>query len=177
MHPFFTIGHSTRSTEEFVSLLQQSEIRHLIDVRTVPRSRTNPQFNPDSLSEILASYQIGYHHIAALGGLRGRQNPVDSSANALWRNQSFHNYADYAQSGAFRDGLQQLIDLSTTGPAATMCAEAVWWRCHRRIIADYLLTRGFSVFHIMGPDKVLPATLTPGAMASGDGVSYPGSGH
>jgi len=177
MHPFFTIGHSTRSPEEFVALLQQSEILYLVDVRTVPRSRTNPQFNNDPLSELLASYQIRYHHVAALGGLRGRQKPADSSANALWRNQSFHNYADYAQSEAFRDGLQQLIDLGSTGRAAIMCAEAVWWRCHRRIIADHLLTRGFSVFHIMGPGKVPPATMTPGAMASGDGVSYPGSAH
>ncbi len=174
MQPFFTIGHSTRSTKEFAALLQQSEIRYLVDVRTVPRSRTNPQFNPHPLAESLAPYQIGYQHIAALGGLRGRQKPADESANALWRNQSFRNYADYTQSDAFREGLGQLIELGTTGRAAIMCAEAVWWRCHRRIIADYLLTRGFSVFHIMGPDSVPPATLTPGAVASGDGLIYPG---
>ncbi len=175
MHPFFTIGHSTRSTEEFVALLQQSEVRHLVDVRTVPRSRTNPQFNPDPLAESLAPYQIGYRHIAALGGLRGRQKSADQSANALWRNQSFRNYADYAQSDAFCEGVEQLIELGGTGRAAIMCAEAVWWRCHRRIIADHLLARGHGVFHIMGPDTVPPATLTPGAMAQGDRVTYPGA--
>jgi Uncharacterized conserved protein len=175
MHPFFTIGHSTRSIEEFTSLLQQSEIRHLVDVRTVPRSRTNPQFNPDSLAGSLAPYQIGYQHIAALGGLRGKQKPPDASANALWRNQSFRNYADYAQSDAFREGLEQLVELGSTGRAAIMCAEAVWWRCHRRIIADHLLARGHNVFHIMGPADVPPATLTPGAVVNGDRVLYPGA--
>lgn len=173
MHPFFTIGHSTRSIEEFVSLLQQSEVRHLVDVRTVPRSRTNPQFNPDVLVETLAPYQINYQHIAALGGLRRRQRSSSGTTNALWRNQSFRNYADYAQSDDFRTGLQQLIDLGCTGRAATMCAEAVWWRCHRRIIADHLLVRGFSVFHIMGSDNVSPATLTPGAAISSDRIMYP----
>ncbi|MFD2647633.1 DUF488 family protein [Devosia albogilva] len=174
MQPFFTIGHSTRSLEEFAALLRQSDIRHLVDVRTVPRSRTNPQFNLDTLGASLAPYQIGYGHIAGLGGLRGRQKPADESANALWRNQSFRNYADYTQSDAFREGLGQLIELGTTGRAAIMCAEAVWWRCHRRIIADHLLARGFSVFHIMGPDDVPAATLTPGAMVGGNGVTYPG---
>jgi uncharacterized protein (DUF488 family) len=173
MHPFFTIGHSTRSTAEFVDLLQDSGIRQLADVRTVPRSRTNPQFNPETLSASLATYQIGHVHLPALGGLRSRQKQVPDSLNALWQNQSFRNYADYAQTPAFREGLQQLLELGTTGRVAIMCAEAVWWRCHRRIIADYLLARGLPVFHILGPQHVTAATLTPGAVVRGDDVTYP----
>ncbi|MBD8064811.1 DUF488 domain-containing protein [Devosia sp. PTR5] len=173
MNPFFTIGHSTRTIEEFAALLQQSEIRHLVDVRTVPRSRTNPQFNLDAMEGNLAPYQITYRHIAQLGGLRGRQKQVESSANALWRNQSFRNYADYAQTAKFRSGLDELIEVGETGRTAMMCAEAVWWRCHRRIIADNLLARGFEVFHIMGEGNVPPATLTPGAVCRDGGVLYP----
>ena len=173
MQPFFTIGHSTRSTEEFIALLQQSEIRQLADVRTVPRSRTNPQFNPETLAASLAGYQIGHAHLTALGGLRGRQQQVPDALNALWQNRSFRNYADYAQTPPFREGLQQLLELGATGRVAIMCAEAVWWRCHRRIIADFLLARGLAVFHILGPQNVTPATLTPGAVVSGETVTYP----
>lgn len=173
MKPFFTIGHSTRSVEEFVTLLQQSEISLLVDVRTVPRSRTNPQFNLDTLGDTLAPYQIDYTHIAELGGLRGRQKDAESSSSALWRNKSFRNYAEYAQSPAFRSGLQTLQALGTRSTCAIMCAEAVWWRCHRRIIADYLLAGGLPVFHIMGPGSVSPATITPGAVIDQDRVLYP----
>ncbi len=173
MHPFFTIGHSTRSIEEFVELLQQSEIRFLVDVRTVPRSRTNPQFNAPTLAASLAPCQIGYSHIAGLGGLRGRQKQVEESMNDLWQNQSFRNYADYTQTPAFQEGLQQLLELGAMGRTAIMCAEAVWWRCHRRIIADHLLARGLTVFHILGPQDVPPATLTPGAVVTADSVTYP----
>lgn len=173
MRPFFTIGHSTRSLEEFVTLLQQSEIGLVVDVRTVPRSRTNPQFNLDTLGDALAPYQIGYTHIAELGGLRGRQKNAESSSSALWRNKSFRNYAEYAQSTAFRSGLLKLQELGTKNTCAIMCAEAVWWRCHRRIIADYLLAAGLPVFHIMGLASVSPATMTPGAVLDHDLVLYP----
>jgi len=173
MHPFFTIGHSTRSIEEFAALLQQSDVRHVADVRTVPRSRTNPQFNADTLPASLAPYQLGYDHITELGGLRGRQKLVDDATDALWHNPSFRNYADYAQCDAFRTGLDELLDLGATGRTAIMCAEAVWWRCHRRIIADHLLARGLSVSHIMGTGDVPLATLTPGAVVTGDRVTYP----
>ena len=172
-YPFFTIGHSTRSIEEFVSLLQHSQIKYLVDVRTVPRSRTNPQFNLDVLGATLQEYQIAYCHIAALGGLRGKQRQFPHAEGRFWRNQSFQNYADYSQTPEFRAGLQQLIDLAETGQSAIMCAEAVWWRCHRRIIADYLLAKGEAVFHIMGEEQVTSASLTRGAKIEGDKVIYP----
>jgi uncharacterized protein (DUF488 family) len=143
----------------------------------MPRSRTNPQFNADSLPQSLAEVQIGYVHIAPLGGLRGRQKPPETSTNAYWRVKSFRNYADYAQGPVFAAGLAELRRLGAERSCAIMCAEAVWWRCHRRIIADYLLAAGEAVFHILGPDKVEPATLTPGARPRGDGIiDYPADG-
>jgi uncharacterized protein (DUF488 family) len=174
-NPICTIGHSTRTIPEFVDLLREANVRLVVDVRTVPRSRTNPQFNRDALPESLAGYQIGYEHVAELGGLRGKQHEVARSPNAYWENKSFRNYADYALSDNFRIGLARLRNLGNNGVAAVMCAEAVWWRCHRRIIADYLLAPGCPVFHILGPGKVEPATLTPGARLSEDGIVYPAS--
>ncbi len=143
-HPFFTIGHSTRSVPEFVELLRSAEVRLVVDVRTVPRSRTNPQFNRDVLPESLTAYQIAYEHIAELGGLRGRQRLAEPSPNGFWENGSFRNYADYALSESFAAGLVRLRELGAERRTAIMCAEAVWWRCHRRIIADYLLAAGRS---------------------------------
>ena len=173
-YPFFTIGHSTRSIEEFASLLQHSEIKYLVDVRTVPRSRTNPQFNLDVLGTTLQEYQIAYCHIAGLGGLRGKQRQFPHAEGRFWRNQSFQNYADYSQTPEFRAGLQQLIDLAETGQSAIMCAEAVWWRCHRRIIADYLIAGGEAVLHIMDQGRHDPAHLTPGAVIQPDRtILYP----
>ena len=148
--PFFTIGHSTRALSELVDLLQSQQVRLLVDVRTVPRSRSNPQYNRDALPTSLAQYLIGYEHIAALGGLRGKKQDVAPGANAFWQNQSFHNYADYALSDAFHAGLARLRELGHERRCAIMCAEAVWWRCHRRIIADYLIAAGETVFHILG---------------------------
>lgn len=172
--PFFTIGHSTRSVEDFVDLLRTAEVRHVADVRTVPRSRTNPQYNCDVLRETLAAYQIGCIHIAALGGLRGRTGDIPPAVNAFWKNQSFHNYADYAMTGAFGRGLDQLRELGHARCCAVMCAEALWWRCHRRIIADYLLARGEAVFHILASGKVAAAKLTPGARIGQAGtLTYP----
>ena len=174
--PFFTIGHSTRSTEEFVALLQASGIALVADVRTVPRSRTNPQFNADVLPQTLAASGIDYEHFAALGGLRGRARDVARETNAFWQNESFHNYADYAMSETFRAGLAHLRARGQRQRCAVMCAEAVWWRCHRRIITDYLLTAGESVFHILGKDHVGSAQRTPAARPEPDGsLSYPSS--
>jgi uncharacterized protein (DUF488 family) len=173
VNPFYTIGHSTRSIPEFVDLLREGNVRLVADLRTVPRSRTNPQFNRDALPESLAGYQIGYEHLAELGGLRGKQHEVTHSPNLYWENKSFRNYADYALSGDFRTGLARLRDLGSKGITGIMCAEAVWWRCHRRIIADYLLAAGCPVFHILGPGKIEPAALTPGTRLSEDGIVYP----
>lgn len=145
----------------------------MVDVRTVPRSRTNPQFNRDVLPESLASRQIGYEHLAALGGLRGKQVPAGESPNTYWGNLSFRNYADYALTPAFRAGLERLREIGAEQPTAIMCAEAVWWRCHRRIIADYLLTAGAAVFHILAADNIRPAQLTPAAQPDAEGIVYP----
>jgi uncharacterized protein (DUF488 family) len=169
----FTIGHSTRSIPEFVDLLRHGPARMVVDVRTVPRSRRNPQYNENALEAELAPYQIDYVRIAGLGGLRGKSPDVAPEINALWRNQSFHNYADYALSEAFGTALGQLLDLSDERPCAIMCAEAVWWRCHRRIIADYLLMRGRAVFHLMGSNRREPAKLTSGAVPRDRRVTYP----
>ncbi len=167
-HPFFTIGHSTRPVTEFIDLLKGAQITLLIDVRSVPRSRTNPQYNRDILPETLARSAIGYEHMAALGGLRARQD-VPPDVNAFWQNQSFHNFADYAMTPAFRSGLARLRALGHEGRCAIMCAEAVWWRCHRRIIADYLIAAGETVFHILSADRVEPARMTEAAKTCGDG--------
>lgn len=171
--PVFTIGHSTRTIEEFVDLLRVGEVRMLIDVRTMPRSRTNPQYNLDSLPEALAPFQIGHRYIAALGGLRKREREFDPAVNGMWRNKSFHNYADYALTEPFREGMSELAALSTDRFCAVMCSEAVWWRCHRRIIADYLLLEGREVIHLMAPRRADPATPTPGAVAADGAITYP----
>ena len=171
-NPFFTIGHSTRSLEEFVDLLRVAEVRLVVDVRTVPRSRTNPQFNKDAFPAALAEYQIGYEHVAELGGLRGKQTGPEASPNTFWQNQSFRNYADYALTPRFRDGLARLRQLGDEARCTTMCAEAVWWRCHRRIIADYLVAEGETVFHILSRDKIEPARINPAAKPTGAGLVY-----
>ncbi len=172
---FYTIGHSTRSVTDLVHLLQENGVSLLVDVRTVPRSRTNPQFNADVLPGSLASYQIAYRHIAKLGGLRGRRKDAAPSPNTFWDNESFRNYADHTATSDFRAGLAELISLGRTHLCAMMCAEAVWWRCHRRIIADYLLADGNEVLHIMAPGKIEPARMTEAAVRQPDGtLIYPG---
>jgi len=158
----FTIGHSTRSAAELIELLGEAQVGCVVDVRSIPRSRTNPQFNRDSLPQPLAAAGIAYVHVAALGGRRGRSGP-QPSANTLWRNDAFRNFADYAATATFRTGLEELKALASHQCCAIMCAEALWWRCHRRIVADYLLADGIEVAHIMGPGKIEAATLTPGA--------------
>jgi len=171
-NPVFTIGHSTRSVAELVELLGEAAADLLADVRAFPRSRTNPQFNGPELERALAPAGITYRYLPALGGRRhAGQGP---SPNMLWKNESFRAYADYAGSREFRAGLEQLCALAGEHRCAVMCAEAVWWRCHRRIIADYLLAAGFEVVHIMGSGKLTPAALTPGARrAAAGGLVYP----
>jgi uncharacterized protein (DUF488 family) len=173
-NPFFTIGHSTRPIATFVDLLGEAEVGLVIDVRTVPRSRTNPQYNGDVLPASLSAFEIEYEHIAALGGLRGRQRDVPADVNAFWKNDNFHNYADYALSEEFRSGLLRLRELGHAKRCVIMCAEAVWWRCHRRIIADYLLAAGELVFHILGPGHIDPARMTSAVKPAPDGaLHYP----
>jgi uncharacterized protein (DUF488 family) len=173
-NPFFTVGHSTRPIEEFVALLATAEVRLVVDVRTVPRSRTNPQFNRDGLPASLAAQGIAYEHFGVLGGLRGKQPGVNSDVNAFWKNASFHNYADYALSEEFRSGLQNLRMLGHATRSTVMCAESLWWRCHRRIIADHLIAAGEEVFHILGPGHIERARLTPEARMGLDGtLTYP----
>jgi uncharacterized protein (DUF488 family) len=172
--PFFTIGHSNRSLEEFVELLREADIALVADIRTVPRSRTNPQFNKDTLPEALRSFDIGYEHMAALGGLRGKTRTVPEDVNGFWTNESFHNYADYALSTQFHAGLEHLVAEGRERRSAMMCSEAVWWRCHRRIVVDHLIARGETVFHMMGRGRLEPAHLTPGAVIQpGGSIVYP----
>ena len=174
--PIFTIGHSTRSIEEFVELLRSGHAEMVVDVRTVPKSRHNPQYNEDVLADELAPFQLGYRRIAGLGGLRGKSHDVPPDVNGYWENQSFHNYADYALSDEFSAALDELLEWSSERRVAIMCAEAVWWRCHRRIIADYLLERGRHVRHLMAAGQVEPARLTPGAEAENGKIHYPVKG-
>jgi len=161
---FFTIGHSTRSIPDFVELLRAGEVQVVVDVRSIRRSRRNPQFNEETLGAALEPYQVGYVVIPELGGRRSRQKSIDEELNGFWRNTSFHNYADYALTDPFRDGLEHLLALGSSKRCVIMCAESVWWRCHRRIIADYLLQRGVEVCHLMDGNKVIPAELTEGAL-------------
>ena len=171
--PIFTIGHSTRSIDEFVAILAQGGVDIVVDIRTVPRSRHNPQYNENVIGAELAPRNIGYARIASLGGLRSRSADVPPLTNGLWQNRSFHNYADYALSQAFTDGLDALLELSGSKRCAIMCAEAVWWRCHRRIVADYLIVAGRDVYHLMAGDRVEQARLTTGALVEGTKVTYP----
>lgn len=173
--PFFTIGHSNRSLDDFVGLLKEARVELVADVRKIPRSRSNPQFNMDTLPDSLAPFGISYEHVAALGGLRGKAASLPRDVNGFWTNESFHNYADYALSERFHDGLEHLREQGHQRRAAIMCSEAVWWRCHRRIVADYLIAEGEAVFHIMGLGRLEPARLTAGAVVQPDRtVVYPG---
>lgn len=172
--PFFTVGHSNRSIDEFLELLSGPGVERIVDVRKMPMSRANPQFNEDALAEALEARHVAYGHLAALGGLRSKTAGLPVETNGFWSNKSFHNYADYALSSDFQAGLERLIEHGRTRRCAIMCSEAVWWRCHRRLIADHLIARGETVIHIMGPNRLEPARLTPGAVVRSDGsVVYP----
>ena len=148
----WTIGHSTRAIDEFISLLEENEIKLLADVRAWPGSMRYPQFNKDALAESLNAHGIGYQHFPELGGKR-KSKP--DSRNTAWRNASFRGYADYMETEQFQKGMERLLDVAVkAGAIAIMCAEAVWWRCHRSLIADYLKARGVEVLHIIGANKV-----------------------
>jgi uncharacterized protein (DUF488 family) len=172
--PFFTVGHSNRSVAELIALLSAADIGLLADIRTIPRSRANPQFNEETLPRALAGAGISYERIASLGGLRSRARAVPPEVNGFWTNQSFHNYADYALSADFHAGLEHLIEQGRRQRCAIMCSEAVWWRCHRRIVADHLIAHGEVVFHIMDQGRLQRAQLTAGAVTqAGGAVVYP----
>jgi len=171
--PVYTIGHSTRSIVEFVELLRQGQVELVVDIRSIPRSRTNPQFNLDALPEALSIWQIAHTRIEELGGRRTKSKTVPPEVNGFWSNQSFHNYADYALSDEFRAGLLRLTELSRERRCAIMCSEAVWWRCHRRLVADYLFYEGRKVFHLMGSARVDVARINPAARSQGATLVYP----
>ena len=167
----FTLGHSTHGLDEFTALLRAHGIGQLVDVRTVPRSRHNPQFNKDSLGKYLRARRINYRHMKELGGLRHARK--DSLINAGWRNASFRGYADYMQTAEFDAGLAKLIAVAAKKPTVILCAEAVPWRCHRSMIADALTVRGVSVRHIMSPTNARLHKLNPMAKVRGTRVIYP----
>ena len=171
---FVTIGHSDRSLDEFLGMLREARVDLVCDVRSFPRSRANPVFNVERLPGDLEAVQIRYRHWPDLGGRRGKQPHIDPNLNAFWRVQSFHNYADYALRESFGAAFRELVRIGSERRCALMCAEAVWWRCHRRIIADYLLLGGHPVEHLMAPEKTEPASPTPTAQRYGRGkVIYP----
>ena len=148
----WTIGHSIRTIDDFISLLEENEINVLVDVRAWPGSKRYPQFNKDALAESLNAHGIGYQHFPELGGKR-KSKP--DSRNTAWRNASFRGYADYMETEQFQKGIERLLDVAVkAGAIAIMCAEAVWWRCHRSLIADYLKARGVEVLHVLGANKV-----------------------
>jgi len=166
----WTVGHSTRTIDDFVSLLRANEIKVLADVRAWPGSKRYPQFNKDPLAESLRVHGIRYEHFPGLGGKR-KTKP--DSRNAAWRNASFRGYADYMETDQFQRGIERLLDVSRSdGSTAIMCAEAVWWRCHRSLIADYLKARGMDVLHILGARKVEPHPYTPAARIVNGELSY-----
>ena len=167
----FTIGHSTRSLDEFVALLQAHGISQLGDVRTVPKSRRHPHFAGDALAVSLPAVGIAYRHLPALGGLR---KPRRDSTNSAWRHEGFRGYADYMESAAFGDAIDDLIAWARASRTAVMCAEAVWWRCHRQLIADALIARGVTVQHIQTATSAPAHKLTEFAQVVGDRVGYPG---
>ena len=166
----FSIGHSTRTKEEFISLLKAYNIAEAVDIRTLPRSRHNPQFDRESLQATLKDANIDYVHMAGLGGLRHAKR---DSPNMGWRNASFRGFADYMQTQEFEEALQALIHLAVEKRIALMCAEAVPWRCHRSLIADALLIRGIRVEHIMSLTRSQTHKLTAFAEVEGTRITYP----
>jgi len=170
----YTVGHSNRTAAELVALLRQVGTSMLVDVRAFPSSRANPQFNAEVLAGSLSGAGMSYCHMAALGGRRHRARGDAASPNGFWQHPAFRNYADYALTPAFRAGLEELLDRARTQTCAIMCAEAVWWRCHRRIIADYLLAAGEKVFHILAKDRIEPARISEAARPGPHGaLIYP----
>lgn len=166
----YTIGHSTRSLDEFDTILKTYQIKEVIDIRTIPKSRHNPQFNADSLRHELHNKHIGYRHMSLLGGLRHAHK---DSINTAWRNASFRGFADYMQTDDFKKGIEELVEIAQHKITVIMCAEAVPWRCHRSLIGDALLVRGFNVEDIFSETSVKPHTLTPWAIVKGLEITYP----
>jgi uncharacterized protein (DUF488 family) len=166
----WTIGHSTRTIDEFISLLQANQIRLLVDVRSLPGSKRYPQFNKEALADSLGKTGIQYEHFPELGG---RRKAKPESKNTAWRNASFRGYADYMETEEFRKGVERLLDLAAdAGPTAIMCAEAVWWRCHRSLISDYLKARGIEVLHIMDAKQTELHPYTSAARIVDGKLSY-----
>lgn len=172
--PIFTIGHSTRQVDDLIALLRTAGVDLLVDVRSFPRSRTNPQFNIETLPAVLMQCGIGYRHLKELGGRRGRQDLGRPSPNGFWRSESFRNYADYALTPPFRASLADLLLWRREHTCAIMCAETAWQRCHRQVIADGLLATGADVHHIVGAGRIERARINPGAKILPEGtVIYP----
>lgn len=167
----WTIGHGTRTVIALIELLHAHGIRRLVDVRTIPRARRNPQFNLETLPVTLGAAEIGYAHRPALGGLR---RPRPDSVNTGWTNAGFRGYADYMETQAFREALARLLEEAREVPTAVMCAETVPWRCHRALVADALVARGIEVRHILSGTRAEAHVLTPWARVEGSRVSYPG---
>jgi uncharacterized protein (DUF488 family) len=170
MPAIYTIGHSNRSVDEFIALLREHDVTVLADIRTVPKSRHNPQFGQDQLPASLQEAGIAYVYMKDLGGLRKTSG---DSPNTGWRNTSFRGYADWMQTEAFNAAIGELIALADDETVAIMCAEAVPWRCHRSLVGDALLVRGFEVIDIMGPGSVRLERLTPFAVVDGTAITYP----
>jgi len=168
--PIFTIGHSNRTIEEFIGLLRENGVERVIDIRTIPKSRHNPQFNQDALATALRAKKIGYVHLKKLGGLRHARA---DSVNLGWHNASFRGFADYMQTEEFEEGLERAIRLAEAKPSVLMCAEAVPWRCHRSLVADAFEVRGFPVMDIISASAPRAHTLTPFARVRGTKVTYP----
>ena len=166
----WTIGHSTREIDSFVSLLKDNGIKLLVDVRSLPGSKRYPQFNREALAKLLTDAGIRYEHFPELGG---RRKPKPDSRNTVWRNASFRGYADHMETEEFRKGVERLLALAReAGPTAIMCAEAVWWRCHRSLISDYLKARGIEVMHILDANKTQLHPFTSAARIVKGGLSY-----
>jgi uncharacterized protein (DUF488 family) len=166
----WTIGHSTREIDAFISLLEENGIKLLADVRSLPGSKRYPQFNREALGESLNAHGIRYEHFPELGG---RRKPKPDSQNTVWRNASFRGYADYMETEEFHKGVERLLAVAgEAGPAAIMCAEAVWWRCHRSLISDYLKARGVEVIHILNINKTEPHPYTSAARIVNGELSY-----
>ena len=166
----WTIGHSTRNIDDFISLLEANGIKLLADVRSLPGSKRYPQFNKETLAQSLNASGICYEHFPELGG---RRKPNADSRNTAWRNASFRGYADYMETEEFRKGVERFLALAReAGPAAIMCAEAVWWRCHRSLISDYLKARGIEVIHILDTNKTEPHPFTSAARIIDGALSY-----
>jgi uncharacterized protein (DUF488 family) len=167
----YTIGHSIHPAEQFLALLRAHEVRQVADIRTVPQSRRHPQFNREALDAYLHAHGIGYRHFPALGGLR---RPRPDSVNTGWRHPSFRGYADHMETAEFSAGVEALLAFAEAARTAVMCAEAVWWQCHRQLLSDALLAHGVAVRHILSAAEPKPHRLSDFARLNNGRVSYPG---